>query len=365
MNTIVITGGAGFLGSSLAVHLRQAMPQAGIIALDNLRRRGSELILDRLHSADVHFVHGDIRNREDLEALPACDVLLECSAEPSVLAGYAAGPARVINTNLLGTANCLEYARRAGARVIFFSTSRVYPFEALNGARYVEGETRYEWTDDQNVPGISSRGVTEAFPLEGARSFYGMTKLASERLLEEYRYAFGTRFIINRCGLLAGPWQMGKADQGVLAYWVLRHALGMPLKYIGFGGAGKQVRDFLHVDDLAPLVQEQIERFDAFEGATFNVGGGREHSVSLRELTELCCAATGNEVPVGSERGTRPADVRIYLSDCGRLFARTAWRPRRTARETIEDIARWTAERTDELRRVMDQAAVAGGPSHI
>ena len=354
--TIVITGGAGFLGSNLAVHLNRAFPGTEVVALDNLRRRGSEIILERLDAEGVRFVHGDVRCLEDLDDLPGCDVLLECSAEPSVLSGYGSGPRRVVRTNLLGTLNGLEYARRCGAKVIFFSTSRVYPIHVLNRARYTESVTRFEWGEEQDVPGLSGSGVSESCPLEGARSFYGMTKLASERLLEEYGYAFGTRFIINRCGLLAGPWQMGKADQGVMAYWAMRHLFGLPLTYIGFGGAGKQVRDFLHVDDLALLVCEEIERFNAFEGRTFNVGGGRERSFSLCELTTLCREVTGNEVPVACDPTTRPADVRIYLSDCRRLFSVTDWRPRRTARETVEDIVRWAREHSRVLRRVMAQA---------
>lgn len=161
MDTLLITGGAGFLGSHLAVATRRTWPQAHIIAVDNLRRRGSELILRRLSEADVEFTHGDVRTPEDLEKLPPADFLLECSAEPSVLAGYETGPRYVLNTNLFGTVNCLEYARRCGAKVIFFSTSRVYPMERLNHTQFVEQEARFAWTDDQTLPGVSSKGVTE------------------------------------------------------------------------------------------------------------------------------------------------------------------------------------------------------------
>jgi CDP-paratose 2-epimerase len=257
------------------------------------------------------------------------------------VAGYDGGPRYVLNTNLVGTINCLEYVRRHAAKVIFFSSSRVYPMEALNRACFVEEETRFAWTDEQTIPGVSSQGVAESFPMDGARSLYGMTKLASEMLLEEYAYAYGLRYVVNRCGVLAGPWQMGKIDQGIVAFWVARHFYKKPLKYIGFGGTGKQVRDFLHVDDLADLVLEQMERFEVFEGGTFNVGGGPDHSVSLCELTDLCREATGNEVEIAQEPSPRTADVRVYLSDCARLFGRTSWRPRRTARETTAGIAAW------------------------
>ncbi len=353
MNTIVIIGGAGFLGSTLAVRIREAMPAARIVALDNLRRRGSEYSLGRLKAAGVEFVHGDVRRKGDLAGLPDADVLLECSAEPSVMAGYTSGPEYVLHTNFVGAANCLDYARRSDAPVIFFSTSRIYPMDGLNAAHFVERDTRFEWTDNQELPGVSSAGVSEVFPLAGPRSFYGMTKLAAEMLLEEYRYAYGARYVVNRCGVLAGPWQMGKIDQGIVAVWALRHLFEQPLSYIGFGGQGKQLRDILHVDDLCDLVLEQMREMDAFDGGVFNVGGGAKGAVSLCELTALCQEATGKKIPLGSEPETRPADVRVYVSDCAKLFAKTSWRPTRSVRETVADVMQWLDEHEDALRRIL------------
>ena len=113
---ILVTGGAGFVGSTLALRARQAWPEASVTAFDNLRRRGSELNLPRLRDAGVAFVHGDIRNPADLAPLGRdLDLLLECSAEPSVLAGYDGDPSYVVDTNLTGTIHCLELARKAGA----------------------------------------------------------------------------------------------------------------------------------------------------------------------------------------------------------------------------------------------------------
>ena len=103
-------------------------------------------------------------------------------------------------------------------------------------------------------------GVAEDFPLAGARTLYGSTKLAAELLIEEYRAAYGLRAVVNRCGVVAGPWQMGKVDQGVFTYWMLAHHFRRPLSYIGFGGSGKQVRDLLHVEDLIELLDEQAPR---------------------------------------------------------------------------------------------------------
>jgi CDP-paratose 2-epimerase len=257
-----------------------------------------------------------------------------------------------VQTNLLGAHHCLELARRESAQLVFLSTSRVYPVAALDAARYVETDSRFELADEQAMPGLSARGVSEALPLEGARTLYGATKLAAELLVAEYAAAFGVRAVVDRCGVIAGPWQMGKVDQGVFTYWLLAHRLGRELHYLGYGGEGKQVRDLLHVDDLVDLIDEQLADPAAWAGRTVNVGGGREVSLSLRETTELCREITGNEVPV-SAGPARPGDVRVYLSDCRRLFGHTSWRPRRDARTILGDTFEWIAANEPALRAVV------------
>jgi CDP-paratose 2-epimerase len=346
----LITGGAGFVGSNLAIHLAERHPDWEIVALDNLHRPGSELNPPRLEAAGVRFVRGDVREPEDLMSLPPVTALLECSAEPSVMSGTDGDTSFVFHTNLTGAYNCLELARRDGGFVVFLSTSRVYPVAALNQLIYEEGDTRFELTDDQGVPGASAAGISEDFPLAGARTLYGATKLAAESLIEEYRAMFGLRAVVDRCGVIAGPWQMGKVDQGVFAHWLLSHHFGSPLSYIGYGGTGKQVRDLLHVADLAALVEEQLTEPDRWDGEVVNVGGGAEVSLSLLETTELCRELTGAEVPVTSEPEGRPGDVPIYVSDCTRLFERTSWRPTRTAQDTLADLAAWIDQHADELR---------------
>src|SRR5712671_821924 len=124
---ILITGGAGFVGSHLALSFKRDTPDSTVIALDNLKRRGSELALRRLAAGDVEFRHGDIRNPEDLADTGSVNLLVECSAEPSVQAGLYGGERYLISTDLIGTINCLDYARRHDAAVIFLSTSRIYP----------------------------------------------------------------------------------------------------------------------------------------------------------------------------------------------------------------------------------------------
>jgi CDP-paratose 2-epimerase len=177
-----------------------------------------------------------------------------------------------------------------------------------------------------------------------------MTKLASELMITEYAAAYGMRCIINRCGVIAGPWQMGKTDQGVVTYWMAAHYFRRQLSYIGFGGRGKQVRDLLHVDDLASLIAEQIPNLDRYSGKLFNVGGGLGGSVSLRELTYLCQRITGNTIPIGTCPETRPADVPIYITDHRRLTEFSGWRPSQTPEGILGDIHQWLRENEAALR---------------
>jgi len=338
---VLITGGAGFIGSSLALELAARHRDWEITAFDNLHRRGSELNLARLREGGVRFVHGDVREPEDLRAAGAFDALLECSAEPSVMAGADGTTSFLIHTNLLGAYNCLEEAARHRAQVLFLSTSRVYPVRALNSLAYEEGETRFGLLDEQTLPGASANGVSERFPLEGARTLYGASKLGAELLITEYAESFGLPTVVNRCGVVAGPWQMGKVDQGVFTHWMLAFYYRRPLSYLGFGGEGKQVRDLLHVADLAELVDDQLQRPDHWAGAVVNVGGGVPVSLSLRETSLICREIVGHDLDIVHDPNTRAGDVRIYLSDCDELRRFSDWRPTRMPAEILSDIYTW------------------------
>ncbi|KJU84582.1 nucleoside-diphosphate-sugar epimerase [Candidatus Magnetobacterium bavaricum] len=355
MKRMLITGGCGFVGSSLAISFRRRYPQLAITCLDNLRRRGSELNAARLKSLGVEFVHGDIRNKEDLYSVGDIDIILECSAEPSVLAGYNSSPEYVVGANLVGTINCLELARRSAHPVtfIFLSTSRVYPIKAISQLNIEETETRFELSDKQDVPGVSRNGLSERFPLEGVRSLYGATKLASELILQEYVDIYGIKGVINRCGVLTGPWQFGKVDQGVIVHWVARHFWRQRLAYFGFGAEGRQVRDILHVDDLCDLIDIQIRNIDLHVGQTYNVGGGRDISLSLRELTSLCQRFTGNSVEIDRVLQDRVADIPIYLTDHSKVTTTTGWRPQRSPEDIIQEIALWMYENEDSLEDIL------------
>lgn len=350
---VLVTGGAGFVGSSLATYLAQSQSQLSVTALDNLHRRGSELTLPRLARAGVTFVHGDIRLRDDIERAGPFDLMIECSAEPSVHAGYGGDPSYLLGANLAGTMTCLEAARREGAGLLFLSTSRVYPIDPLRQLPLVAGDTRLRLPQGAAGAGWSGEGISADFTLTGHRSLYGATKLASELLIDEYRHMYGMPAVVNRCAVIAGPWQMGKVDQGFVSLWAARHLWGSRLSYTGFGGTGLQVRDVLHVDDLCELVARQIDRLVEWSGAVLNVGGGAAGSVSLKELTAMCEQRSGRRLEFAQVPETAPADIPYYVSDNAQVSALCGWSPRRSVETLLDDVFAWLGSEEARLRPIL------------
>ncbi len=353
-NEIVVTGGAGFIGAQVALAFKKRHSSSRILALDNLKRKGSELNLPRLAAGGVEFLHGDVREMGDLPELKRLALIVECSAEPSVLAGFGGSPHYVIGSNLNGALNCLELARKTGAAMIFLSTSRVYPMEALRAIQLIETPTRFMAAPSQSLPGITEAGISETFPMDGARSLYGATKYAAELFIREYAYMYGLHAIVNRCGVIAGPWQMGRLDQGIMALWVARHIFRGALSYIGFGGTGRQVRDMLHVQDLIDLILHQAEHLDTLHGRVFNVGGGLGNSISLLELTELCRKATGNTIEIKASPEERAADIPYYVTDNAAVQDACGWKPVRNLEMIVEDTAHWMHEHLNDLCLFME-----------
>jgi len=346
---ILISGGAGFVGSKIAVHLSAANQMT---VLDNLTRRGGELNLPILREHGITFIHGDIRNPEDLSDVPPVDLIIDASADPSVLSGIHSSATKLISTNLLGTVNILEKASEWQAKFIFLSTSRVYSIPQLNRISFTEGQTRFEVATNHGIEGISSRGISESFSTSEYRSFYGSAKLASELIIQEYAQYKGVSSIINRSGVIAGPGQFGKVDQGILVHWLISHLWKRKLTYFGFGGTGKQVRDFLHILDLVDLIEFQIQNFDRFSNRTLNVGGGMANSLSLKELTQLCQDITGNTLSVGADPKDRVADIPYYVTD-NSLINDLGWHPIRNNQDLIKDTYAWIIENEQLLKNIL------------
>ena len=352
--TILITGGCGFVGSCLACYLKQNYPNYHIIAFDNLKRRGSELNLKRLKDLDIEFVHGDVRNPSDLQTHHKITTIIDAAAEPSVLAGINEPTDYLIQTNFNGTINLLNLALKHQADFIFLSTSRVYPIQNINKIKRTEHNTRFEIDEHQTLEGISQKGINESFSLNGSRSLYGASKLASELFVEEYNAILGLKTVINRCGVLTGAYQMGKVDQGVMVLWVAKHYFNAQLGYFGYGGKGKQVRDVLHIKDFYSVIDYQIHHIDAVNGNLFNVGGGQDISVSLQELTKICQEITGNTIPIAKIAENRAADIPIYITDNTKITQTTGWKPQTSVRDTVVDIYEWIKNNENELKNILN-----------
>ena len=351
---ILITGGCGFVGSNLAILFKQYYTDSEVYCLDNLSRRGSEINLQKVIIAGGKFVHGDVRVKTDFDRIPSVDIVIDAAAEPSVLAGKIPGELEnLIDTNLNGTINTLYFAKKHQAAIIFLSTSRVYPYDTLAEAELTILPKRFNLSNVQTYKGITEKGVAENYPLEGLRSLYGATKLASEYFIQEFAHNFGIPAVINRCGVLSGPYQMGKIDQGVIVLWMAKHFWKGSLGYIGYGGLGQQARDVLHVRDLFRLVQWQIANLGSQKGQIFNVGGGLENTVSLAELTDLCTKITGNTITIGSSTENRPGDLPIYITDNSKIKQFSNWQPEIKIEQLLIEIFDWFKKDENQLRTIL------------
>jgi CDP-paratose 2-epimerase len=348
---LLITGICGFVGSSLARWFKAASDHVSVFGVDNLIRPGSEINRPKLRSLDIEVFHADVRLASDLEGLPAADWVIDASANPSVLAGVdgRSSSRQLVEHNLQGTLNLLEYSKRCKAGFVLLSTSRVYSIPALAQLPMrVNGRAFALDAAGALPPGLSSSGIAETFSVTPPVSLYGSTKLASEIIALEYGSTFGFPVWINRCGVLAGAGQFGTAEQGIFAYWMHAHAARNPLRYIGFGGAGYQVRDAFHPDDLARLLWTQMNDSQSGGERLFNVGGGAENAMSLAELTAICDEHFGPHAPEPDGR-ERPFDLPWVVMDSRKAKERFHWKPQRRLTSILDEIADYVRRHPDWL----------------
>ncbi len=348
---VLISGVCGFAGSHIARYLLESREGIGIAGVDSLARFGSETNRLELKRLGVNVIHGDIRVPSDMESLPAADWLIDAAAQPSVLAGRdgKTSSRQLLEHNLLGTINLLEYCRRVGAGLILISTSRVYSIPALVKLPLCAESSAFLLDRDNQWPAaVGPAGVTEDFSTDAPISLYGATKLASERLALEYAAGFQVPLWLNRCGVLAGAGQFGTAEQGIFSYWIHAHRAKRPLKYLGFGGNGFQVRDALHPRDLAAMIDFQIN--STAGGSLFNVSGGQANSSSLAQLTAWCNQRFGEHLPV-ADGSDRPYDVPWLILDSSKAIAATGWKPKISLPQILEEIAKHAEANPDWLQR--------------
>jgi CDP-paratose 2-epimerase len=338
---ILITGICGFVGATLARAWNEQGARHDLLGVDSLVRPGSERNRAALRAMGIDVRHGDIRLQSDVEALPPADWVIDAAANPSVLAGTGdfTSSRQLLEHNLLGTLNLLEYCRARKAGFILLSTSRVYALSELARIQVEISDGAFRPAPAQTICGLSPRGLSEDFSTTPPLSLYGVAKLSSEQLALEYSNAFDFPVWINRCGVLAGAYQFGKADQGIFSYWIHSWARRRPLTYIGFDGMGHQVRDCLHPRDLMPLLDAQMAAPSARVPRVVNVSGGADSACSLRRLSNWCREWFGPHT-VASSAVPRPYDVPWLVLDNFTVRNQWSWSPALPRQAIFEEIAR-------------------------
>lgn len=335
---LLISGVCGFVGSTLARALTAAGHQ--VTGFDSYIRPGSETNREPLLRLGIKVLTADLRHAAEIDALPAADFVIDAAANASVLAGIdgRTSSRELVDHNLGGTINLLEYCKARRAGFILLSTSRVYSIAPL-GQLGVAAENGAFHPRAPFPTGLTAAGLDETFATTAPISLYGATKLASEAMALEYGAAFNFPVFINRCGVLAGAGQFGRADQGIFAYWLNAHLRRRPLKYLGFGGHGHQVRDCLHPLDLLPVLEKQFAA-PALAPADriANFSGGLASALSLRQLTDWCDARFGPQ-PVAADGTPRPFDIPWIVLDHAKATRLWAWRPATPVSTILDEIA--------------------------
>jgi CDP-paratose 2-epimerase len=349
---ILITGICGFVGSRLADALQQSDPSLELCGIDNLLRAGSETNRAQLAERGIRYLHGDVRLRSDVEAAPVCDWVIDAAANPSVLAGVdgRSSSRQLAEHNLTGTLNLLEYCREHKAGLILLSTSRVYSVRDLAALPVHVESKAFVLEQTPSLKGTATaKGIIETFPVRAPVSLYGATKLSSEIMALEYGLTFQFPVWVNRCGVLAGAGQFGTAEQGIFSYWLHAHAARRPLRYIGFGGHGHQVRDAFHPADLAELIALQLRR-DPPEDPIFHASGGASNALSLAQLTDWCNERFGQHEPQPDTR-PRPFDIPWMVMDSSKAHTHLGWQPKRSIYTILEEIEEHVRSHPDWLER--------------
>lgn len=334
MKTILITGGAGFIGTNAAE--RFAKDGWRVIVLDNLSRAGTDKNLAYLREAlgdQLKFIQSDVRvpSAELTRAVSESEAILHLAAQVAVTTSVT-NPRSDFEANALGTFNVLEAARQAGHNpiVLYSSTNKVYG--GMEEVGIVERDNRYGYDGLPN-------GVPEAQPLD-FHSPYGCSKGAADQYVRDYARIYGLPTVVFRQSCIYGPHQFGVEDQGWVAWFTIAALLGKPITIYG---DGKQVRDVLYVDDLVKLYTTAIEHRAEMNGKIYNVGGGAGFTMSLHDLIAILNKKLGLEIkPLFAD--WRPGDQRVYISDTTKAKNELNWQPTINPTEGVGKLAEWVGE---------------------
>lgn len=337
---ILVTGGCGFVGANICLNLKDEGYK--VTSLDNLSRKSSKLNLKLIRLKNIKNLNIDISNYGKIKKLKKFDLIIDCCAEAAVEVSKKEMD-RVINTNLIGTYNILKKAKEDNSKLIFISSSRVNSIEEINKIvpqRNILRKIKVK------------KKIDEKFNVMKPRSIYGFTKLSSELLIDEFSYAFNLKYIINRCGVISGPMQFGKQDQGFVSLWIWHHMNKKNLNYIGYGGHGNQVRDVLHISDLIDLVKKQINNFNKIYNQTINVGGSTNCYTSLKNLTKICEKITKNKIKFKKIQKTSMYDIPYFITDNSKVSKLYKWRPKKNIFDVVNDTYKWLLKYKSNLENL-------------
>jgi CDP-paratose 2-epimerase len=339
---ILITGGCGFIGSNIALFLKRK--KHTVYTLDNFFRRGSKFNYLRLKKENIYNYCIDIKNQKKLLKVKKFDLIIDCCADPSIESSKK-NIRSAFDNNLNGTLNILLKCIKEKSKIIFLSTSRVYSIESINtliNKKIIKNKI------------LPKKLVKLNFDTSKPKSLYGFAKNASEELIKEFSYAFGLKYIINRCGVVAGPWQFGRVDQGFISHWIWSHIFKKKLNYIGFGGYGNQVRDILHIDDLCELILKQINKINLVKNKTFLVCGSIKNAISLRDLTNMCQSLTGNTCKIYKKKKTSIYDISYFVGSNEVVANVYRWVPKRSVEKILKDVYRWQLNNIKKLKNILN-----------
>ena len=332
--SILITGGCGFVGTNLAIYLQKKLKNFSIYSVDNLKKKYSKFNLDILKKKKIKNFKIDISSSKFLKLKKKFNFIIDCSADPAV-ENSKENTQSVFNNNLKTTLNILEKTRKDKSNIIFISSSRVYPIMES----YKKFRSKFSSNFDENTN------------TNGVKSIYGFTKYASELLIKEYSYIFNIKFIINRFGIITGPLQFGKVEQGLVSLWLWRHLNNLKLNYIGFGGKGSQIRDILYIDDFSLLIKKQILGFEKKNNKLFCIGGGKKNSLTLGQLTEKCQEITSNYLKIGFYKKTSKYDIPIFISSNKQIKKNYNWSPKTNIDEILKYNLSWMKKNYKRIKR--------------
>ena len=336
---IIITGGCGFVGSALCLFLRKNLPNSKILSVDNLSKIYSKFNQKILKKNKIRTEIVDLGKFNCLKNVKfKSDFIIDCSAEPAVEVSRN-NISKVIRSNFLSTYNILEKAKIDNSKLIFISSSRVYPIKNS----YVKFQ-KYK-KNKKHLP------YSEKEDFSGQKTIYGFTKYSSEKLIEEYNYSSNLKYIINRCGLISGPGQFGKVEQGLVSLWLWRHMNKLSLKYLGYNGKGEQVRDVLFIEDLCNLILKQIKSYHIFQNNLFCVGGGAKNSINLKNLTKICEKITSNKVEIINNMETSIYDIPYYVTSLKKIKKFTKWEPKISLDEGLKITYNWMRKNQTTIRK--------------